>query len=235
MPIRPDWRGDWELAHQRRQVHPHGGRIDVTADREDGHAVIRVTDTGIGIPADMLSRVFDLFAQVESHRDRAQGGLGIGLALVKKLIELHGGEVTAESPGSDRGSTFAIRLPLAAGSPIHSTPESKSAGTRREKSRRVLVVDDNLDAAESLSELLALSGHQTATAQNGPDALATAARFRPELVFLDIGLPGMSGYEVACAHCEPICAVVKRFWWHSRIGVRKKTGGGPRRRVSISI
>jgi signal transduction histidine kinase len=209
---------------------PPGGRIDVSADREDGHAVIRVTDTGLGIPAEMLPRVFDLFTQVEEHRERAQGGLGIGLALVKKLIELHGGTVTADSPGPDLGSTFAIRLPLAAGSPVRPVTGGDPARPTRGRKRRVMVVDDNSDAAESLSVLLGLSGHETAMAQTGPDALAQAARFRPELVFLDIGLPGMSGYEVARAlRADAYCGdavLVALTGWGSEEDRRRSADAG---------
>ncbi|QJW99071.1 response regulator [Frigoriglobus tundricola] len=182
---------------------PNGGRIAVSADRAPGHAVVRVADSGVGIPPDMLPQVFELFTQIGKHLDRAQGGLGIGLALVKRLVEMHGGVVTAESPGPDRGSTFSVRLPLAPEAPRPAAPNG-TARTVRGQSRRVLVVDDNADAAESLSELLALSGHETETAESGPDALVAATRFQPELVFLDIGLPGMNGYEVARAlRAEP--------------------------------
>jgi CheY-like chemotaxis protein len=209
---------------------PAGGRIEVSAERDNGHAVVRVTDTGIGIPADMVPRVFDLFTQVEAHRDRAQGGLGIGLALVRKLVELHGGAATAESPGPDLGSTFVIRLPLAAGSPVRPVAESDPDRPARGRSRRVLVVDDNADAADSLSELLALSGHETATARSGPDALDRAARFRPELVFLDIGLPGMSGYEVArTLRADPTCGeavLVALTGWGSEEDRRKSAEAG---------
>ncbi|MBP3955537.1 response regulator [Gemmata sp. G18] len=183
------------LTNAAKYTHD-GGKIDVSVEREGGFVAVRVKDTGLGIPAEMLPRVFDLFTQVGKHLDRAQGGLGIGLSLVKRLVEMHGGEVTVESPGADRGSTFAVRLPLAPDAPV--VPASNSSvRAARGQSRRVLVVDDNADAADSLSELLALSGHKTETAQSGPEALRAAARFRPELVFLDIGLPGMDGYEVA--------------------------------------
>jgi signal transduction histidine kinase len=177
---------------------PDGGRIDVSAAAEGGRAVVRVTDTGMGIPADMLPKVFDLFTQVGKHLDRAQGGLGIGLSLVRKLVEMHGGEVTAESAGPGRGSTFTVRVPLGpapAGAAGAGGPPSPSHSRRR----RVLVVDDNVDAAESLAMLLGLLGHETAVAHTGPDALRQAPAFRPDVVVLDIGLPGMNGYEVARA------------------------------------
>jgi signal transduction histidine kinase len=180
---------------------PGGGRIAVRVAREGGEAVVRVADNGVGIPPEMLPRVFDLFTQVGKHLDRAQGGLGIGLALVKKLIELHGGRVSAESEGSGRGSTFTLRLPVGSGptseEPGAPTSEAPGASPGTERGRRVLVVDDNADAAETLAEWLALRGHEVRTAQSGGEALEAAPQFRPEVVFLDIGLPGMSGYDVA--------------------------------------
>jgi signal transduction histidine kinase len=179
---------------------PEGGRIEVAAGREGGRAVVRVTDTGMGIPPDMLPRVFDLFTQVGKHLERSQGGLGIGLALVKKLVEMHGGEVTADSPGPGRGSTFTVRLPLAAAGSAEPKEGGGAADTGAPAhARRVLVVDDNQDAAESLAMLLGLHGHQTTVAHTGPAAIEAAKSFRPEVVFLDIGLPGMNGYEVARA------------------------------------
>jgi signal transduction histidine kinase len=176
---------------------PAGGQITLTAERAGGFAVVRVADTGLGIPADMLPKVFDLFTQVDRHLDRAQGGLGIGLALVKRLVEMHGGTIAAASEGAGRGSTFEVRVP-AASAPA---PAAVAAPVRPTAAggRRVLVVDDNEDAAESLSELLALCGHDARTAATGPEALAAVPAFRPDLVFLDIGLPGMDGYEVARA------------------------------------
>ena len=178
---------------------PDGGRIDVTVRQEGGTAVVRVTDTGVGIPADMLPRVFDLFTQVGENLDRSQGGLGIGLALVRKLAELHGGRVTAESPGPGRGSTFTVRLPVEPGAAPEAAPAADPADGPRARPRKVLVVDDNADGAASLAMVLGLAGPRTETAHSGPAALAAAARFRPDVVILDIGLPGMDGYEVARA------------------------------------
>jgi CheY-like chemotaxis protein len=154
----------------------------------------------------MLPRVFDLFTQVGKHLDRAQGGLGIGLALVKRLAELHGGCVSAASAGTGQGSTFALRSPIRTEMPAEgeeppwpapARPNPPAAGG--ERPRRVLVVDDNADAAESLAEWLALRGHHVQTARCAEEALAAAPQFRPEVVFLDIGLPGMSGYDLAPA------------------------------------
>jgi signal transduction histidine kinase len=182
---------------------PDDGRIAVAAAREGGWAVVRVTDSGIGIPADMLPKVFDLFTQVGKHLERSQGGLGIGLALVKRLVEMHGGTVAAESDGQGLGSTFTVRLPLAADPAGAVAPAAGGGGTAppagRKEPRRVLVVDDNEDAADSLALLLEMTGHRTAVAHTGPQAVEVAKAFRPEVIFLDIGLPGMNGYEVASA------------------------------------
>jgi PAS domain S-box-containing protein len=179
---------------------PEGGLIELGALREDGQAVVRVRDTGLGIPPEMLADVFEMFTQVNRTLDRSQGGLGIGLALVKRLVVLHGGTITAESPGLGEGSTFTVRLPLvdtdARGAEPQTTAPPASAQSPMSR-RRVLVVDDNVDGAESLAKLLQFSGHETRTAHSGPEALDAARPFKPEVVFLDIGLPGMSGYEVA--------------------------------------
>jgi PAS domain S-box-containing protein len=179
---------------------PEGGRIELAALREGEEAVIRVMDSGLGIPPEMLGRVFEMFAQVNRTLDRSQGGLGIGLALVKRLVVLHGGTIAAQSRGLGAGSTFTVRLPLVetragemapSASPEHKPAQSPISG------RRVLVVDDNVDGAESLAKLLRMSGHETRTAHSGPEALEAARPFKPDVVFLDIGLPGMNGYEVA--------------------------------------
>ena len=160
--------------------------------------LISVTDSGIGIGGDALPLVFEMFTQVGRNRDRSQGGLGIGLALVRRLVELHGGSVTAESPGVGLGSTFTVRLPAAQGlggpAPEPAAPGSAAAAAHV---FRVLVVDDNVDAAESLAALLEIEGHATRVAHGGDEALAVAREFRPEVVFLDIGMPGKDGYEVA--------------------------------------
>jgi CheY-like chemotaxis protein len=161
---------------------------------------IRVTDTGLGIPPGMLAEVFEMFTQVNRTLERSQGGLGIGLALVKRLVEFHGGTITAESPGLGQGSTFTVRLPRvdARAGPIEKPPSDATGSVQPPLSgRRVLVVDDNKDVAESLANMLQIGGHEIRTAHSGPAALDAARPFNPEVVFLDIGLPGMSGYEVA--------------------------------------
>jgi CheY-like chemotaxis protein len=179
---------------------PKGGRIELAAAREGKELLIRVTDSGLGIPTEMLSEVFEMFTQVNRTLDRSQGGLGIGLALVRRLVELHGGTITAESPGLGGGSVFTVRLPLphsdkSAG--IASKTAKAALARTRISGRRILVVDDNVDGAESLARVLQLGGHQTRIAHNGAEALDAALSFAPEVVLLDIGLPGMNGYEVA--------------------------------------
>ena len=176
-----------------------GGRIRVAVGRDGGEAVVRVSDTGMGIAPETIPTLWDMFTQVRDTLDKAQGGLGIGLSLVKKLVEMHGGTVGAESAGVGHGSTFIIRLPIAASAaepPPDPSPERN--GTSGPVARRVLVVDDNVDGAESLAMLLEISGHETRTVHTGLAALAAARAFDPDVVFLDIGLPaGMDGYEVA--------------------------------------
>jgi signal transduction histidine kinase/DNA-binding response OmpR family regulator len=175
---------------------PPGGRIRVSAALEGESVVLRVRDTGMGIDAAMLPRIFDLFTQDRQAIDRAQGGLGLGLAIVRSLVTLHGGTVSASSEGRGRGSEFVVRLPH-----LSMTAESP----RREKSRmppaasglRVLVVDDNEDAALMLADALTQAGHETAVAHDGPAALQIGARFQPHVALLDIGLPVMDGFELA--------------------------------------
>jgi len=184
------------LLNNAAEYTPDGGRIDLSVGIERETVVIRVRDDGVGIPADMLPVVFEMFAQVGRSIDRAQGGLGIGLTLVRSLVELHGGTIAAESAGAGQGSTFTVTLPLAeAAIPVESPPPQASGGPPSR--RRILVVDDNVDGAESLAMMLEFDGHETATAHAGPAALQAAADFRPDVIFLDIGLPGMNGYEVA--------------------------------------
>jgi len=168
-----------------------GGRVEVRLRRDGKDAVLDVRDTGAGISAVLLPRIFNLFEQAERPLDRGDGGLGIGLTLVRKLTELHGGNVTATSPGVGQGSCFTVRLPAMA----ENAPSQSRANPLPQ--RRVLVVDDNRDLAESLGMVLRLWGHDVKVVYDGPGALAAAREYRPDVVFLDIGLPGLDGYEVA--------------------------------------
>jgi signal transduction histidine kinase/CheY-like chemotaxis protein len=186
------------LLNNAAKYTPEGGRIWLTASREDGAAVLSVRDTGIGISADLLPHVFDLFTQGERALDRAQGGLGIGLTLVRSLVELHGGSVQAFSEGPGQGSEFVVRLPLAAEATAQAdVPAGTDGGSIPPSARRILIVEDNRDAAQSLALLLRLQGHEVQVVHDGLAALAVAGTFCPQVALLDIGLPGMSGYEVA--------------------------------------
>ncbi|RZL33788.1 MAG: hybrid sensor histidine kinase/response regulator [Rubrivivax sp.] len=186
------------LVNNAAKYTPDGGTITVSLDARAGQAVLVVQDSGIGLPPDMLDRVFDMFAQVNRSLERSQGGLGIGLALVKSLVSLHGGEVGAESPGIGQGSRFTMRLPLAGAPPSASQVEkAQPAAVEPRSPRRILVVDDNEDAAESLAMLLSFGGHEVRVEHGGPAALAAAAELLPQAVFCDVGMPGMDGYEVA--------------------------------------
>jgi len=186
------------LLNNAAKYTPDGGRIELEAHREGDEVVISVTDSGIGIATEAIPQVFEMFTQVGRHRERSQGGLGIGLALVRRLVELHGGDITAHSPGVGQGSTFTVRLPISDGTAAALAPAPAGKAVHQTAPLfRVLVVDDNVDAAESLAALLELDGHATRVAHGGDEALAAASEFRPQIVFLDIGMPGKDGYEVA--------------------------------------
>jgi PAS domain S-box-containing protein len=175
---------------------PDGGKLALRGERVGGEACITVRDSGIGIAAENLEKVFNMFAQLEPGLDRAQGGLGIGLALVRGLVTLHGGRISARSEGSGRGSEFAVYLPLPA-APLAPLADGPAVLQAAEEGRRVLVVDDNADGADTLQMALDMLGYQVECAYNGASALALAASFRPHAVVLDIGLPDFDGYEVA--------------------------------------
>jgi signal transduction histidine kinase/CheY-like chemotaxis protein len=177
-----------------------GGRITVAARREPGGTVaVTVRDTGIGMEPELLARAFEPFSQAERGPDRGRGGLGLGLALVKALVELHGGSVEAESPGPGRGTEVVMRLPLAAGTEERAMAEEPAVAAP-ERSRRCLVIEDNVDAAESLALLLDLAGHETEVAFDGSSGVEKARSFHPDVVLCDIGLPGgLDGHGVARA------------------------------------
>ncbi len=172
-----------------------GGRIWLAAEARPGAVVVTVRDTGIGIPTDALPRIFDMFAQVDRSSERAAGGLGIGLALVKGLVEMHGGTVTAASEGQGRGSTFTVRLPALEGLPEPAVAAPDAEPAVRGPQRRMLVVDDNRDSAASMAQMLRLLGNEVATAHDGLEAVETAAAFRPEIILMDVGMPRLSGLD----------------------------------------
>ena len=184
------------LLNNAAKYTPQGGRIALRVWTEGQQAVLSVTDSGVGIDADAIPKVFEMFAQVPSSAGKPQGGLGIGLSLVQSLVALHGGSVSATSPGSGKGSTFTVRLPLSAAE--ETTPgEQPPAESHKPDQLQVLVVDDNADAAESLGVLLDIEGHAAHIAHTGAEALQVAQAQALDVVFLDIGLPDMSGYDVA--------------------------------------
>jgi CheY-like chemotaxis protein len=184
------------LLNNASNYTPTGGRIELTTEQQLDRVAIIVRDNGIGIPQDRLEDVFEMFSQVSRTLDRSHGGLGIGLALVRSLVEMHGGSVRAESAGREKGSTFTVTLPLATGGlSVHTLEQANVVG--RDDGKRILVVDDNEDAAELLTLSLQQLGYRTATAFDGASALTRAEEFQPQIAILDIGLPGMTGYELA--------------------------------------
>ena len=174
-----------------------GARIGITLEREASYAVIRVEDEGVGIPADRLDDIFEILVQIDPSFERRRSGLGIGLTLVKSLTELHGGAISVRSPGPGRGTTFEVRLPVAATPPRETRPAEEADGAYA--ARRILVIDDNRDAADSLSALLRMLGHDVITVYDGANGVREAANLRSAVVLCDIGMPGMTGLEVAAA------------------------------------
>ncbi len=208
-----------------------GGVIALTVECQATAVAVSVRDNGIGIPPEMLPQIFDMFTQVDGSLGKSQGGLGIGLTLVRKLVEMHGGSVEARSAGHGSGSEFLIRLPVVeALDPLTLSPEPEPVASIPTASRRVLVVDDNRDSAETLAQLLDLLGHETRTAFDGAEAVACADAFRPDVILLDIGLPVMSGYEVAALirqrdWSEPVLIVALTGWGQDADRLRSKEAG----------
>ena len=191
------------LLNNAAKYTEEGGRIDLIVEQAQGEAVIRVRDNGIGIAPERLPSVFDMFGQIEDAADRSQGGLGIGLTLARRLVEMHGGRIEAHSAGLGKGSEFVTRLPALAEPAPEPAQKTQAAsaptatGATATGARRVLVVDDNVDSAESLAVLLRLYGHDVRLAHDGEAALEEARAFRPDVMFLDLSLPKMDGYDVA--------------------------------------
>ncbi|HEY2909428.1 MAG TPA: ATP-binding protein, partial [Gemmataceae bacterium] len=176
----------------------HGGSIRLAAERHGQQIEVSVHDNGIGIPAESLPNIFDMFSQVDRSIERATGGLGIGLALVKGMVEMHGGTVSAASPGIGKGSTFTVRLPVAEeAAEENRETSSEEPAAKKSPRRRILVVDDNLDSAASMAMMLTMTGNEVRTAHDGLEAVAAARDFHPQAVLMDVGMPRLNGYEAA--------------------------------------
>ena len=218
------------LLNNSAKYTPKGGQISLLAGLQGDQVRIIVTDNGMGIPAGMLSGVFDMFAQINRTLDRAEGGLGLGLSLVKTLVQLHGGTVHADSRGINMGSQFTVILPVAYASASQPCAVAVGPFVDAATRRRILVVDDNIDAAETLAMLMELLGHETKSAFSGQQALDTALSFCPDVVFLDIGLPDMTGYQVARALlANPATAsaqLIALTGWGTEDDIRKSKKAG---------
>jgi CheY-like chemotaxis protein/anti-sigma regulatory factor (Ser/Thr protein kinase) len=215
-----------------------GTPIEVAVAREGGEATVRVADHGYGIPSTMLTRIFEPFLQIDRTLERSQGGLGIGLTLVKQIVEIHGGRVQAESDGHMKGSVFTVRLPLPVVAPAE-TPAATPAPEERPPDaaiaehaprRRILVADDLEDSAESLAMLLSQQGHEVRTAHDGDEAVGVARAFAPDIVLLDIAMPKLNGYEAARLILEerrekrPVL-IALTGWGHDENRMRTKEAG----------
>jgi CheY-like chemotaxis protein len=196
-----------------------GNRIWLTAERQGSDAVLSVKDTGIGIPPDMLPRVFEMFTQVGRSPEKTQSGLGIGLSIVKRLVEMHGGSVEARSEGPGMGSEFIVRLPVIL-SPVHQREQAGGGNqqTRPITRRHILVVDDNVDIADSLAMMLEMMGNEVRTAHDGLEGVAAAAAYRPDMILLDIGMPKLNGYDA--------CRRIREQPWGKGILIAAVTGWG---------
>ena len=207
------------ILHNAAKFMEPGGRITVSVARENSFAVIKVKDAGMGIPADLVPKIFDLFSQVHQKSASPHSGLGIGLALVRRLVEMHGGTVSASSQGPGHGTELAVRLPvIGVQSTLVSGPGGESKKPPSVSPRRILVVDDNGDAVEALGLQLQLAGHDVRTANDGMEALEVAESFAPQVVLLDLGMPRMDGYETA--------RQIRRRWWGRNATLVALTGWG---------
>ena len=205
------------LLNNASKYTPEGGRIALTAERTGNDVVVTVTDSGRGIPEDKLRSIFDLFTQLDNSSDRPHAGLGIGLTLVRRIVEKHRGRIEARSAGEGSGSQFVVTLPTTA-PPATTATEPSVATHRHSAGKHILIVDDNRDGAESLARLLGVQGNEIHVARDGEEALDAAARLRPDVILLDIGLPKMNGYEV--------CRRIRREPWGRGISIIALTGWG---------
>src|SRR6185437_12644759 len=195
-----------------------GSPVWLTVWREEDEAVVSVKDAGIGIQAHMLPKVFDLFTQIDRSLEKSQGGLGVGLTIVKRLVEMHGGSVEAHSEGHGLGSEFVIRLPLVLSVAQEQQDEEDDRQTSKTTGYRILVVDDNVDAASSLALMLKMMGHEVRTAHDGLEGVEAGAAFRPDLILLDIGMPKLNGYDA--------CRRIREQPWGKSVGKRHSQEAG---------
>jgi signal transduction histidine kinase len=206
------------LLNNSAKYTARGGNIDLSVERHGTDVVVRVKDDGVGIPPDMLPRIFDTFMQVDRSLERSQGGLGIGLSLVRALVDMHNGTVEARSDGHGKGSEFIVRLSDAVAVEVRAEPAGGQETGMTESSYRILVVDDNRDSAISLAMMLKIMGHDTRTAHDGEAAVEMAGAFRPDVMLLDIGLPKMNGYDA--------CRLIRSQPWGKAIVLIALTGWG---------
>jgi PAS domain S-box-containing protein len=206
------------LLNNSAKYMDRGGHMELTAQPRGGEVVVSVKDAGIGIAADQLPHIFKMFAQVNGSLERSQGGLGIGLTLVKRLVEMHGGRIEARSAGLGRGAEFLVHLPIVVGASDQGTLKEKDEPPARQSSLRIVIVDDNRDGADSLVLLLRLVGNDTRTAYDGEEGVAVAGEFRPDVMLLDIGLPKLNGYEA--------CRRIREQPWGKGIFLIAVTGWG---------
>ena len=206
------------LLNNAAKYSDRNGHIQLNVERQGSDAVVTVKDTGIGISADQLPRLFDMFMQVDRTLEKSQGGLGIGLTLVKRLVEMHGGGVEARSKGPGKGSEFVVRLPALIDTSQPQPPGAEDVPAASKSSLRILVVDDNRDGADSLSEMLNLMGSDTRTAYDGQQGVAVAGEYRPDVILFDIGMPNLNGYEA--------CRLIRQQPWGKGTVLIAVTGWG---------
>ncbi len=206
------------LLNNAAKYSERGGKIHLSAARSHDKAVVRVKDTGIGIPSDMLDKIFEMFTQVDRSLEKSQGGLGIGLTLVKRLVELHNGAITVQSAGQGLGSEFTVELPVIS-TPVSAASDATSSDTpARSSTCRIMVADDNQDAAKTLAIILRFMGHDVRTAHDGLEAVEVATEFRPDVILLDIGMPKLNGYDA--------CRQIREQSWGKTIVIIALTGWG---------
>jgi len=206
------------LLNNAAKYSERGGRIQLSCERQGHDLVVSVKDDGVGIPADVLPTVFDIFAQGKRVLERSHGGLGIGLSLVRGLVELHGGTVEARSEGPDHGSEFIVRLPVVVERAVEQAPRGNDRKSEFVTKHRVLIVDDLRDSADSLAMLLNVMGHDVHTAYDGEEGVSAAAELKPDVVLLDIGMPKMNGYDA--------CRFIRQQTWGKEMFLVALTGWG---------